>query len=90
MAKKPEPIITFTEILALAGREIHGEIVKLRTEAAEMRKKAGTPEQQDIIAHFIELGEEREQYHMKRLEAIETMYLIQTGSELGIMADFQE
>ena len=90
MAKKAEPIITYTEILALAGKEIHGEIIKLRTEAAEMREKAKTPEQQDLIADFIKMGKEREQYHMRRLEAIETMYLIQTGANLGIIEELQE
>lgn len=90
MAKKSEPIITYTEILALAGKEIRGEIIKLRTEAAEMQEKAKTPEQQDLVANFIKMGKEREQYHMRRLEAIETMYLIQNGANLGIIEEFQE
>lgn len=90
MAKKSEPIITYTEILALAGKEIRGEIIKLRTEAAEMQEKAKTPEQHDLIAGFIKMGEEQEQYHMRRLEAIETMYLIQSGANLGIIEELQE
>ena len=87
MAKKTTPIITQTEILAIAGRSIQGEILKLRQPLEELRQKADTPENQDLIARFTKLEAEQEEYHMKRLEAIETMYLIQTGTELGLTAE---
>ena len=34
--KKDEPIITQTELLALAGKEIHAEILRLREEEREL------------------------------------------------------
>lgn len=83
--KNPEPIITQTEILAMAGRSIQAEIIKQRREIAELEARACTDELRERVALLKEMTEERLTYHTNRLEAIETMYRIQTGTDLGLL-----
>lgn len=91
MAKKNEaPIITYTEILAMAGKAIQGEILKLRREAQELAEKAGTAEERKLLAQLDSMTKNQEAYHMRRLEAVETMYQIQTGVALGLIDELQE
>lgn len=91
MAKKNEaPIITYTELLAMAGKAIHGEILKLRREAQELAEKAGGVEERKLLAQLDSMTKKQEAYHMRRLEAVETMYQIQTGCELGLLDGVKE
>ena len=85
--RNPEPIITQTEILAIAGRHIQQEIVDKRREVEELEAKACTDDLRKRVAEMREMTEERLAYQFKRLEAIETMYQIQTGTELGLIAE---
>lgn len=85
--RNPEPIITQTEILAMAGRVIQQEIIGKRREVGELEAKACTDELRKRVAEMREMTEERLAYQFKRLEAIETMYQIQTGTELGLLAE---
>lgn len=85
--KKAEPIITYTEILAIAGRHIQAEILKLRSTAKEVESKADTPERRELIANYTKMMKEQEVHHIKRLEAVETMYQIETGTELGLSCE---
>lgn len=88
--KKDEPIITQTEILALAGKAIHAEILRLRKETQDVIERADTEEKRELCARLVEMTKEQEAYHMRRLEAVETMYRIQTGVELGLLAEVEE
>ena len=86
MAKKnSEPIITQTEILSMAGRSIQKSIVDLRADVKRLAEKAQTDEQKAIIEDFQIRTEGQVAYHLKRLEAIETMYQIQTGTAIGLI-----
>jgi hypothetical protein len=88
--KKEEPIITQTEILAITGRAIHTEILRLRTEVQEIAGRVDTEEKRKLCARLAEMTKEQEARHIRRLEAIETMYRIQTGVELGLLAEVKE
>lgn len=88
--RNPEPIITQTEILAIAGRHIQKEIIDKRREVEEMAALATTASQKQRIEELREMTEERLTYQKNRLEAIETMYQIQTGTELGLLAEVCE
>ena len=91
MARKNDsPIITQTEILALAGKVVQSEILQLREEAVRLSTVAVTPDQMELAQDVIGLNKTQQDYHMKRLEAIETMYYIQTGVELGLLAEMEE
>lgn len=88
--KKDEPIITQTELLSFAGKEIHAEILRLRKEERELIEKADTEEKRMLCQRVAEITKKQEAYHMRRLEAVETMYQIQTGCELGLLAGVKE
>lgn len=83
--KNPEPIITQTEILAIAGRHIQQEIIDKRREVEQLAALAETDAQKKRIEELRALTDDRLTYQKKRLEAIETMYQIQTGTELGLL-----
>lgn len=83
--KNPTPIITQTEILAIAGRSIQQEIIDKRREVEDLAAQACTDELRERVAVLREMTEERLAYHMERLQAIETMYHIQTGTDLGLI-----
>lgn len=86
MAKrKPEPIITQESILAIAGRAIQAEIIKLRKEGEELVWLMEDTHRTEEIPRIREMTESQVSYHMERLEAIETMYRIQTGVDLGLI-----
>lgn len=67
MAKKPTPIITHTEILCRAIRNIEDEI---RNQQNHM---GGIPECESILHAFVE-------EHTTKLEALKEMYRIETGT----------
>lgn len=91
MAKKKDThIITQTEILALAGKAIHAEILRLREEAVRLSAVVDTPERTEIARSVLDMNATQQRYHMERLEAVETMYRIQTGVELGLLAEVEE
>ena len=53
--KKDEPIITQTELLALAGKKIHAEILRLREEERELIEKADTEEKRMLCQRVAEI-----------------------------------
>ena len=87
--KKDEPIITQTEILALAGKVIQAEILRLREEAVRLSVVTDTPERIELAQSVLDMNATQQRYHMDRLEAVETMYRIQTGVELGLLMEVQ-
>lgn len=88
--KKAEPIITATEILAIAGEHIRDTLLNLRVEVERVERMANTPEREEIAQSIIRMNKEQQRHHMERLKAIEAMYLIQTGRELGLVEDLGE
>lgn len=68
MAKKPTPIITYTEILCRAIRSIEAEIRN------QQNYMGGIPECENILRAF---AEER----TPKLEALKEMYRIETGTD---------
>lgn len=87
--KKDEPIITQTELLALAGKVIQAEILRLREEAVRLSVVTDTPERIELAQSVLDMNATQQRYHMDRLEAVETMYRIQTGVELGLLMEVQ-
>ena len=51
---------------------------------------ANTPERKKIAMDTIRMNKDQQLYHMERLKAIETLYRIQTGTELGITEELGE
>lgn len=88
--KKAEPVITYTEILAIAGEHIRGTVLNLRKEVERVEGMANTPERKEIAQKIIRMNEDQQLHHMERLKAIETLYRIQTGTELGITDELGE
>ncbi len=88
--KKAEPVITYTEILAIAGEHIRGTVLNLRKEVERVEGMANTPERKKIAMDTIRMNKDQQLYHMERLKAIETLYRIQTGTELGITDELGE
>lgn len=88
--KKAEPVITYTEILAIAGKHILDTVLNLRKEVERVEGMANTPERKEIAQKIIRMNEDQQLYHMERLKAIETLYRIQTGTELGITEELGE
>ena len=82
--KKAEPVITYTEILAIAGEHIRDTVLNLRKEVERVEGMANTPERKEIAQKIIRMNEDQQLHHMERLKAIETLYRIQTGTELGL------
>lgn len=85
--KNPEPIITHATILAMAGQHIQSQIIKLRLETADLTKKLEAVGKKDDVDHLRQMQERQTAYHMERLEAIETMYRFETGTELGYIEE---
>lgn len=83
--KNPEPIITQTEILAMAGRSIQAEIIKLCDEERDLLAKLDTAGMTSEAGRLREGTTRQIDYHTNRLEAVETMYRIQTGTDLGLI-----
>ena len=86
--KNLEPIITYAAILAMAGQHIQSEIIKLRKEAADLTKKlelAGQQNEAEYVRNMLQLP-----HHMKQLQAVETLYRIETGTELGYSDEIDE
>ena len=88
--KNPEPIITQAAILAMAGKHIQSEIIKLRRETADLVKKLEAVGQRNEIEHLQQSTEKQVAYHMGRLQAVETMYRFETGTELGYIDELSE
>lgn len=88
--KKAEPVITYTEILAIAGEHIWDTVLNLRKEVERVEGMANTPERKEIAQKIIRMNEDQQLHHMERLKAIETLYRIQTGTELGITDELGE
>ena len=55
-----------------------------------MEGMANTPERKEIAQKIIRMNEDQQLHHMERLKAIETLYRIQTGTELGITDELGE
>lgn len=89
-AKRETPVITHTEILALAGRSIRDEIVKRRREAAEVAGRERAPEHEKLVQDFLDMTERQVDHQLDRLEAVETLYRIETGTRLGLLEELAE
>lgn len=88
--KKEAPIITYTEILALAGWSIRNEIVKRRQEVATVAGRECAPEHAKLVQGFLDMTERQVSHQLDRLEAVETLYRIETGARLGLLAELAE
>lgn len=88
--KKEAPIITYTEILALAGKSIRDEIVKRRQEAATVAGRECAPAHAKLVKDFLDMTERQVDHQLDRLEAVETLYRIETGTRLGLLAELAE
>lgn len=70
MAKKrPEPVLTHTELLCLAYRALEADIARWRETCADL------PDASERVANICAR-------QIKQLEAIRQMYLIETGTEM--------
>ena len=87
--KNPAPIITQEAILAMAGQHIQSEIIKLRREGDDLAAKVEAVGRVNEVEHIRQATENQVAYHMERLKAVETMYQIQTGTELGMIAELE-
>lgn len=84
---KVSAVITHTEILALAGQSIRDEIVKRRQEAATVAGRECAPEHVKLVQDYMEMTERQVSHQLDRLEAVETLYWIETGTRLGLLAE---
>lgn len=89
-ARKPEPIITHEAILAMAGRHIQSEIIQLRSDLERIRGILEPAGRFDDLEHTTQMTNTQVEFHMQRLEAVENMYKIETGTELGYIAEITE
>ena len=87
---KVSAVITHAEILALAGRSIRDEIVKRRQEAATVAGGECAPEHAKLVQDFLDMTERQVSHQLDRLEAVETLYRIETGTRLGLLAELAE
>ena len=87
---KVSAVITHTEILALAGQSIRDEIVKRRQEAATVAGRECAPEHAKLVQDYMEMTERQVSHQLDRLEAVETLYRIETGTRLGLLAELAE
>ena len=83
-------VITHAEILALAGRSIRDEIVKRRQETATVAGRECAPEHAKLVQDFLDMTERQVSHQLDRLEAVETLYRIETGTRLGLLAELAE
>ena len=83
-------VITHAEILALAGRSIRDEIVKRRQEEATVAGRECAPEHAKLVQDFLDMTERQVSHQLDRLEAVETLYRIETGTRLGLLAELAE
>ena len=83
-------VITHAEILALAGRSIRDEIVKRRQAAAPGAGRECAPEHAKLVQDFLDMTERQVSHQLDRLEAVETLYRIETGTRLGLLAELAE
>lgn len=86
-AKRETPVITYTEILAMAGRSIRDEIVKGRQDVAEAANREWAPENAKLAQDYLEATERYVDHQLDRLEAVETLYRIETGTRLGLLEE---
>ena len=88
---KVSAVITHAEILDLAGRSIiRDEIVKRRQEAATVAGRECAPEHAKLVQDFLDMTERQVSHQLDRLEAVETLYRIETGTRLGLLAELAE
>ena len=83
-------VITHAEILALAGRSIRDEIVKRRQEVATVAGRECAPEHAKLVQDFLDMTERQVSHQLDRLEAVETLSRIETGTRLGLLAELAE
>lgn len=90
VAKREMSVITYTEILAMAGRSIRDEIVKGRQDVAEAANREWAPENAKLAKDYLEATEWYVDHQLDRLEAVETLYRIETGTRLGLLEELAE
>ena len=89
MAKKPDPVITHTEILCLAGAHIRDEIIRLKNETAAIERQANLVGKVAEVIGYLQANEQRTKVLTGQLLAVESMYLLETGTELGLSNEIQ-
>ena len=84
MARKlnDDPIITFTEILSLAAHKLRDGINARRKDIERLAASAGVDTA--MLEQYQKMAQDQEDRDMARLDAIEDIYRITTGTELGI------
>ena len=88
--KKIQPVITHTEILSLAGGRIQAEIVRLRNERKDLAAKIAASDRPTAYEHLLGANDNLIGYHMRRLQAIEILYRLETGTEMGLTEELKE
>ena len=63
------------------------DLLDLPAQIEPLKTRVSTEEEKQILANIIESTEQQINHHMVRLQAVETMYHIETGFELGLIAE---
>lgn len=89
MARKlnDDPIITFTEILSLAAQQLREGIDARRKDTERLTASAGGSTA--MLEQYQKMAQDQENRDMARLDAIEDIYRITTGTELGISEELR-
>ena len=63
---------------------------KRRQEAATVAGRECAPEHAKLVQDFLDMTERQVSHQLDRLEAVETLYRIETGTRLGLLAELAE
>ena len=64
--------------------------MKRRQEAATVAGRECAPEHAKLVKDFLDMTERQVSHQLDRLEAVETLYRIETGTRLGLLAELAE
>ncbi len=87
MANKLQPIMAHTALLTLAAEGIRAKILRLKEDVSKIEEGAMQTGKLDAVADHLAIYRERIQRNQDQLQAIKTMYLYETGTELGILRE---
>lgn len=85
--KKSEPIITQAAILSMAGRYLQAVINGLREESVNLQEKASDTNNKANLDDLRKEAELKITNHVIYLKAVEALYQIETGEQLGLLAE---